>query len=117
MKSVYDDEKKLVSIVNKKMAMVFVVKYKDNALSCDTRSFSGVRTIGKWSCEVSQMIYIDLQVTQGRAKLILVKDKKVFPLVEGNYEGELKLDLEQGKYRLRMVGEETDAKLIIKKKV
>ena len=115
MKEIYYDNKKLTSLINRKRAIVFMVKYKQNSLLCKTKKFSGVRTIGRVKCKESQSFFLDLKISQGQAKVILIKDKKVYPLIEGSYQGRLSTVLAEGKYRIRIAGISANLNFVIKK--
>jgi len=115
MKKVYDNERKLSSIVNRKKALVFIMKYKNQVLTCETKKFTGVRTIAKIKSPNNAEVFIEFEVIQGRGKLIFIKDKKVYPLIEGNYKNKILFPKEAGLFRLRIVGDNLESKLKIYK--
>ena len=115
-KDVYNDEKKLVSILNRKSALVFYARSKDKTLYCKTKKFTGVRTICRINCEENQKFYINFKTSNGKGKILLIKDKKIYQLVENDFEGNFSTDLKPGKYRLRLVGNNVDLKIELKKK-
>jgi len=115
MKKVYDNERKLSSIVNRKKALVFIMKYKNQVLTCETKKFTGVRTIAKIKSPNNAEVFIEFEVIQGRGKLIFIKQHKVYPLIEGQYKGKILLPKETGLFRLRIAGDNLDSKLKIYK--
>ena len=115
MISVYDNERKLTGILSYKKALVFIANYKNKILNCKIRKFTGVRTIGRAICEDNQKFYFKLNIIEGKAKIIFVKDRKINFVIENKFDGEIETNLEKGIYKLRIVGECADLDLSIKK--
>ena len=75
-------------------------------------SFNGVDQIGTVTVSETALIKVDLTVTSGKFKLILVNGKNVYKTVEAidfvqayTFDGALPLEgIPDGSYRLRMVG-------------
>lgn len=111
MASIYNDEKKLISLINRKRALLFILKIKNKVLKCITKKYTGVKTIGRAKFEKEKVLHIELNVSSGKAKVILIKNKKIKTIAENNFIGDVKI--ENGKYRLRIVGENSNLNLKI----
>ncbi len=111
--NIYDNEKKLASLINFKKALLYIVKASKNGLTCKTKKFTGVRTLGRINLVKNKELKVKLDVIVGDAKIILVsKDRKVYKICENSFEGSINNNL-IGKFRVRIVGKNADLKLTL----
>ena len=105
----YDDEKRLAGKTNILSAWVILGYQKERKVRLKVRRFSGVKTVGKFRLDVdkTETFKIHFNVTEGKAKLILVSAFGVKTLVENSFDGEKGIFLGQGITRIRMVGQAT----------
>lgn len=110
MKAIYNDTKKLTSILNRKISRVFVVRFKQGVYTGKVVKTTGVKTFGWVNLQQGQQLLVTLNTTHGKAKLILVnKHKQLVTLAEQNSKGVVQNNLVAGWWRLRFVGQESNA--------
>jgi len=110
---IWDNERRLLSLVNNMRAKVMIGGQMGHKVSLRSESFSGVKTIGLfWFKEsVSCRIDAEMEVSEGRAKLLLVRKGQLIPiLLEAGKDTKI-LKFERGFARLRIVGEHASLKL------
>lgn len=98
-------DKHLVSKVNRKKALMFIVRRnaKTKSIHLKAQKFSGVKTVVKYNAKTSTTFSYDMKVASGEAKLIVVdNNKQVTTIIKGNGQGSY--TLQSGVYRLRLVG-------------
>lgn len=120
MKAVYEDNEKLTSCVNRKIARVFVAKkhQKANTYVGKAVLFTGVKTFGRFRVLQNQAFEVTLQTTLGRAKLILVnKQKQMVVLCENNAQQIVTPQMQEGVWKARFVGEKANATFCISRVV
>jgi hypothetical protein len=112
----YDDQK-VLSKINYKKALVFIVtrKLRDKSYKGKIRKFSGYANIALLKVEDLQNLYVDFKITNGKAALIAIQNGIMRPIADQNIESYITLPFKKGYVRLRLVGEQTDLTFSIKK--
>lgn len=110
---IWDNQKRLVSRVNFMKARIMIGRQRGRQVRLRAASFSGVKTIGLfWVREkVSCRFDAEMEISGGRAKLILVRQDKITTLIHESGKEVKILILERGFNRLRIVGEQTSLTL------
>lgn len=110
---IWDNQKRLASRVNFMKARIIIGRQNGRQVNLRAASFSGVKTIGLfWVRErVSCRFDAEMEISSGRAKLILVRQDKVTTLIQESGEEAKILILDKGFNRLRIVGEQASLKL------
>ncbi|NCA96770.1 MAG: hypothetical protein EOM77_01060 [Bacteroidia bacterium] len=110
---IWDNERRLLSLVNNMRAKVMIGGQLGQKVSLRSESFTGVKTIGLfWFKEgISCRIDTEMEVSEGRAKLLLVHKGQLIPiLLEAGKDTKI-LKFERGFARLRIVGDHASLKL------
>lgn len=108
--NLYDNNKKLIGIVNYKICKLFFVRKKGNSYVITTKKFSGVKTIKKIKSKTPFSLKINIFCKEGRMKLIAIKDKKIIILAENQNTD---VNLLSGVYKLRIVGDNASGEYVI----
>jgi len=111
----YDNEKEISGLVNYQMTRVLVVTFFNGELKGKAKGFSGIKTISLLNVKENQSFEIDFNVTAGKAKLVAVKKKKVILLAENHFVGQVTTQLPKGFCRIRLVGEDANVKLKLRR--
>ena len=114
--NIYDDEHKILSIFNRKRCLLFFLQRIPNGLEVSLNRFTGVRTIARIEVTDELEIKSTIKCCNGRAKVVAIKDKKIFLINECTQkENTATTKLEKGIYRLRVVGDKTDSTIKVEK--
>lgn len=111
------DQKKAISIMNRKKAKIFIVKYsyKHKVMTAKISKFSGYAKLMTLKVEKQQRLHIDYRVLNGSCILGYVQDKKFIQLADAKFNQEISLDNRKGFIRFKVIGEQADVHLEIKK--
>lgn len=109
--------KKVMSKINYKKALVFIVtrKLREKSYKGRIKKFSGYANIARLKIEEMQNLYIEFNILEGHATLIAIQKDEMKILTDVNMQGHLTLPFKKGYTRLRLIGEHADLKFIIKK--
>lgn len=107
-----NDEKKIVSLWNRKKCLVFLCKRKDGGIYLRAKKFTGVRTFARFNFKEKISLQINFCCSSGVGKIAIIKEKTIIDFADCS---DYKIELDEGKYRLRLVGEKADATAMIKK--
>lgn len=114
--NIYDDERKILSVFNRKRCLLFFLKRIPNGLEVSLNRFTGVRTIARIEVKDELEIKSTIKCCTGRAKIVAIKDKKVFLINEClDRENTATAKLDKGIYRLRVVGDNTNSIVTVTK--
>ncbi len=110
---IWNNQRRLASRVNNMRAVVMIGGQRGNHVSLRTESFSGVKTIGIfWMRDNTSCRFdLEMEVSSGRGKLILVRKDLITTLISGTGQESKIVKLEKGFNRLRIVGEGAKIKL------
>ncbi|BCR35771.1 hypothetical protein [Mariniplasma anaerobium] len=110
-------EKKVLSKINYKKALVFMVtrKLRDKSYKGKIKKFTGFANVALLKVEDLQNLYIDFKITNGQAALIAIQKDEMKILAQENLEKHITLPFKKGFVRLRLIGEQTDLNFLIKK--
>ena len=111
--NIYDNNKKLIGMVNYKICKLFFARKKDNSFVINTKNFSGVKTIKKINLKTSLHLNVNILCNEGKMKLVAIKEKEIILLAENQ---NTEIELLSGVYRLRIVGDNASGNCIITKK-
>lgn len=103
--AIYNDDSKIAT--SSSSTSIGQVQMSTNGryeLSCT--SFSGVRIIkDNFNVTKNTVANLSLKVEEGKFKVVLVNDKKVYTIAEGSRDGALDLSgIPDGKYNIKIVG-------------
>jgi hypothetical protein len=103
----YDDPD---AIKNKNDLSIFVGSKSTNVGNIYTHTannFRGMKTIKTLKIDGNLSLNIELEITSGRFKLLLVNESNIITVCEGNTRENIILNnIENGSYKLKMVGDE-----------
>lgn len=110
-------EKKVLSKINYKKALIFIVtrKLRDKSYKGKIKKFTGYANVALLKVEDLQNLYVDFKITNGEAALIAIQNDEMKILAQENIETHLTLPFKKGHVRLRLIGEQTDLNFLIKK--
>jgi len=97
-------EKRIKGIVNYRAALVYYAHRTGKDLFLEAKKFSGVTTLAKLNVADVARIEFEVTYTEGNLKIYAVS-KDTFTKVWETGESVSFFTLEQGKYRLRLVGD------------
>lgn len=111
------DHKKVLSKINYKKALIFIVtrKLRDKSYKGRIKKFTGYANIARIKVEDLQNLYIDFNIIKGKAALLAIQNDVIQPITEQNMDSYITLPFKKGYIRLRLVGEQTDLTFVIKK--
>lgn len=102
------NEKKTLSKINNKKALVFFVRkklFKPTYIG-KTSKFTGYQTFHLVKTNGYESFELDMKIHEGQATLVLVQKDKYYILGENDCQINLNLDLEPGWFRLRLIGQQ-----------
>ncbi len=79
-----------------------------------TKKFSGVDTLKELNLSENPTIDFDLTINSGKFKIVLVKGETVTLLTEESVTGGKQIELEAGRYKLKIVGVEANFVLTLR---
>ena len=97
--------KQLLSIVNRKRALVFIGKVKDRRYELSFSSFTGVRTLFRVNKKEPMTIHLERDIAKGELEVAFITKEKVMILNEGVNQ------VAAGQYRIRVLGEGATGRL------
>lgn len=111
------EDKKVFSKVNYKKAFIFMVtrKFRDKSYKGRIKKFTGYANIALLKVEDFQNLYIDFQITNGKAALVAIQKDEMKILTQENMDTHVTLPFKKGLIRLRLIGEQADLSFSIKK--
>ena len=103
------DQKKAISMINRKRAAVFVVKYsyKHKVTTARLVRFSGYANL-------MSLRVINYRVLEGKCVLGYVQDKVFHKLADDKFEQAIELNNRKGLIRLRVIGDKASINLELK---
>ena len=111
----YDNEKEISGLVNYQVTRVLVVMLFNGELKGTAKGFSGIKTISVLRMKENQSFDIDFNVKAGKAKLVAIKKKEIIVLAENHFVGQLITHLPKGFCRIRLVGEDANVKIKLRR--
>jgi hypothetical protein len=111
------EDKRVLSKINYKKALVFIVtrKIRDKSYKGRIKKFTGYANIAKLKVDDLQNLYIDFKITNGNATLIAIQNDEIKVLANENIEKHITLPFKKGFIRLRLIAEHSDLNFLIKK--
>ena len=116
--NVYDNPDAIINNSDKSSLVGSVLVNFGNTYNHRVSKFNGMKTIRTINKSGELKFEIDLVISSGRYKLVLVKDNQIIPVTDENTNGVISFNyLEDGRYKLKMIGDEAafDLKLKIMK--
>lgn len=111
--NLYDNNKKLIGIINYNKSRCFFARKKGKSFVITTKNFCGVKTIKKINLKTSLHLNVNILCSEGKMKLVAIKEKEIILLAENQSK---EIELLSGVYRLRIVGDNASGNCIITKK-
>jgi len=111
----YDNEKEIAGLINYQVTRILVVTLFNGELKGKAKGFSGIKTIANLRVKENQSFDIDFDVNAGKAKMVAVKKKEIIVLAENHFTGQLTTHLPKGFCRIRLVGEDADVKIKLRR--
>lgn len=110
------DQKKAVSMINRKRAAVFIAKYsyKYKVATARLVRFSGYANLMSLRVKENQKLHINYRVLEGECVLGYVQDKVFHKLADDKFEQSIQLNNRKGFIRLRVIGEKASVNLELK---
>ncbi len=110
-------DKKIISRINYKKALVFIVthQFKDKSYHGKIKKFSGYQTFAWIKVADFQNLYIKAQITEGQAAVIAIQKKEMLIITKDDTEKHVTLPFKKGYIRLRLAGNQANLNFIIKK--
>lgn len=110
------DQKKAISIINRKRAAVFVVKYsyKHKVTTARLVRFNGYANLMSLRVKENQRLHINYRVLEGECVLGYVQDKVFHKLADDKFEQAIELNNRKGLIRLRVIGDKASINLELK---
>ncbi len=109
--------KKIKSIVDRKRAKIFLVKYKykDKIIKGRIYGFTGYATLMMLRVKENQKVKIDFRVIEGECALAYTQKKEVHILSKDqkDFQEDVTLNVKKGFMRFRIVGEAASVELEI----
>lgn len=112
---VYDNNEKILGRANYQKTLVLIASFFHGQLKCTAKEFSGIKTLLLLRINENQRFEIDFKVTSGKAKLVAVRKQEIALLAENVFSGQLTTRLPKGFCRIRLVGENADVKLKLRR--
>ena len=112
------DRNKMLSKLNRKKALVFIVtrKLKLQLIKGRVKSFTGYQTIGLIKSEKDQKLMINLEINHGQAVLVAIYKKDIFEISNINMSAQIQLPFDKGFTKLRLYGEQASLSFEITKR-
>ncbi len=109
---VYDNDN---LIVNGGSSMTYgsVSTINNSKASYKAQSISGAVTLFSQTYNDNPDITLELTVTDGDCKVVMIKNQTVYVIAEGNYNGTVTMPVEAGKYTVKIVGKSACISLVI----
>lgn len=103
--TIYNDDSKIATS-SSSTSTGSVQTSTNNSYKLSCASFSGVKIIKEnFNVNKDTAASLSLEVKEGKFKVVLVKDKKVYTVAEESCEGALDLSgIPDGKYKIKIVG-------------
>ncbi|QWB96165.1 hypothetical protein KHQ89_01595 [Mycoplasmatota bacterium] len=108
--------KKAGSMVDRKRAKIFIVKYKrkEKVILGQINDFTGYANLMMIRVEENQMVDVKYRVLEGSCALGYTQKKQFHVITEEDCEKQIKLDAHKGFIRFRVIGEKASVHLEIK---
>lgn len=100
---VYNDDAKIATCTSSKR--IGSVESSSNGkyeFSCS--SLSGVYSMKSIKVDENTSANLKIEVTGGKCKIVMIKNKEVYTLTEGSYDGALDFGMPDGNYKMKIVG-------------
>lgn len=113
MNNIFNDDRKIRSIINYRVALMMFANIRRGIYTIKTLNFSGVVTLKKLNISDIQTFDIDVASIRGRIKLVAINKEEMIELLDTDQIAKKTVTLDKGKYRLRIIGCDTDVEIKI----
>lgn len=111
----FTDDEKILSPINYQKTLKIIAAFRKGSLKCETKNFSGIKTIIWLRVSDNQKFHIEFFISKGKAKIVAVRKGRYECLAEANINTEISTMLGKGFHRIRLIGEQADIHLLLTK--
>jgi hypothetical protein len=110
------ESKKARSIVDRKRAKIFIVKYKrkEKVILVRINSFTGYANLMLLKVNEHQKVDVNYRVLKGECALAYTQKKQIHVIAQENFDDQVELDVQKGFVRFRVIGKAASVNIEIK---